>query len=63
MEFDGNDVVPSEDHSLRTSMNNLRLSDDFHLVSLREKIFVKHNKLIGQLGIQNVVPLMKTLVN
>ena len=27
-EFDGNDVVPTEDHSLRISMENLRLRDD-----------------------------------
>ena len=44
MEFDGNDVVPSEDHDLRISMKNLRLRDDCqreehitgsHQVSLR----------------------------
>ena len=28
MQFDGNDAVPSEDHSLRISMDNLRLRDD-----------------------------------
>ena len=28
MEFDGNDAVPSEDHSLRISMENLRLRDE-----------------------------------
>ena len=28
MEFDGNDVVPTEDHNLRISMENLRLRDD-----------------------------------
>ena len=28
MEFDGNDVVPSKDHDLRISMENLRLRDD-----------------------------------
>ena len=27
IEFDGNDVVPSEDHDLRISMENLRLKD------------------------------------
>ena len=43
MEFDGNDVVPSQDHDLRISMENLRLRDDCqreehrgsHQVSLR----------------------------
>ena len=44
MEFDGNDVVPSKDHDLRISMENLRLRDDCqreehitgsHQVSLR----------------------------
>ena len=29
MEFDGTDVVSSEDHSPRISMDNLRLRDDF----------------------------------
>ena len=28
MEFDGNNVVQSEDHSLRISMENLRLRDN-----------------------------------
>ena len=28
MEFDGNDVVPSQDHDLRIRMENLRLRDD-----------------------------------
>ena len=28
MELDGSDVVPSEDHDLRTSMENLRQRDD-----------------------------------
>ena len=28
MEFDGNDVVPSEEHNGRISMKNLRLRDD-----------------------------------
>ena len=46
IEFDGNDVVPSEDHNLRISMENLRLKDDYqkeehitesHQVSLRGK--------------------------
>ena len=46
MEFTVNDVVLSENHSLRTSMENLRLSDDCqreehitnsHQVSLRGK--------------------------
>ena len=32
MEFDGNDVVPNEDHILRISMGNLRLRDDFQRV-------------------------------
>ena len=44
MEFDGNDVVPSQDNDLRISMENLRLRDDCqmkehitgsHQVSLR----------------------------
>ena len=44
MKFDGNDVVSSENHNLRISMENLRLRDDFqskqdirgsHQVSLR----------------------------
>ena len=44
MEFDGNDVVPSQDHDLRISMENLRLRGDCqqekhirgsHQVSLR----------------------------
>ena len=44
MECDGNDVVPSQDHDLRISMENLRLRDDCqrgkhitgsHQVSLR----------------------------
>lgn len=29
IEFDGNDLVPSEGHSFRSSMENLRLRDDF----------------------------------
>ena len=46
MEFDGNSVVQSEDHSLRISMENLRLRDNCQreehiresdLVSLREQ--------------------------
>ena len=28
MEFDGNDVTPSVDHSRRSSMENLKLRDD-----------------------------------
>ena len=28
MELDGNDVVPSEDHDLRISIENLTLRDD-----------------------------------
>ena len=28
MEFDENDLVPSEDHDLRFTMENLRLRDD-----------------------------------
>lgn len=28
IEFDGNNVVPSKDHSHRTNMENLRLRDD-----------------------------------
>ena len=28
IEFDGNDVVPSQDHDFRISMENLRLRDD-----------------------------------
>ena len=44
MEFEGDNVVPSEDHDLRISMKNLRLRDDcqrdehitgIHQVSLR----------------------------
>ena len=31
MEFDGNDVVPSEDHSLIISMENLRLRDGYQM--------------------------------
>ena len=46
MEFDGNDVVPSQDHDLRIRMENLRLRDDCqkeehitgsHQVSLRRQ--------------------------
>ena len=29
IEFDGNDLVPSEGHSFRSNMENLRLRDDF----------------------------------
>ena len=29
MKFDGNDVVSSENHNLRISMENLRLRDDY----------------------------------
>ena len=44
MEFDANDALPSEDHSLKISMENLRLRDncqreekigEIHQVSLR----------------------------
>ena len=32
MEFDGNDVVPSQDHDLRISIENLRLRDDCQMI-------------------------------
>ena len=51
MEFDGNDVVPSEDHSLRISLENLRLRDD---CQSEEQIRGSHPVSLRGLGSQLV---------
>ena len=45
MEFDGNYVVPSEDHDLRISMENLRLRD---LCQREEHITGSHQVSLGR---------------